>query len=588
MDQYDIVEQSRRTRLLRMGLLALFAVLSGRDLGWAITGGLLGLGLASEAASAVIEWVTRRARRRDPQRADGPIDLPTLAVLLRSAVWTTLGVAYWSVGREPQRLVAVLLLSTLLFNAIQLAFGSRRTAALYCVPPILALTGLLLGFSGFRGADLWPVAASLAAGFAYAGNLMRWTSRQTLALKAANVRLLEQEQALRAQTERAEAANAAKSRFLAIVSHELRTPMNGVLGMARALGQGKLSPDQVERVGMLVRSGDGLMTILNELLDLSKIEAGKLELETAPFDLHEVGRRVHDLWAQAAADKGLRFDLETDVEPGYWLAGDEVRLGQILTNLVSNAVKFTNDGEVRLTISHASQTASQAQLRFAVRDTGVGLSAEQAARLFQPFVQAERSTARHYGGTGLGLSISQQLAELMGSQIALDSAPGRGAEFSFTLTFDRCAQAVGPAETARDLGSLRVIVADDNPINLAVARSVLEAAGIEVLTASDGQGAIDAWRTGEVDALLLDIHMPGMDGVTALRTLRAMPGGATVPVIAFTADAMNGAEAELRALGFDGVEAKPIVPARLLQTLAAALGGNAAARAAPAQLSETG
>jgi len=584
LDQYDIVEHSRRTRLLRLGLLALFALISSRDLGWAIASLLLGLGLASEAASAAIERAAQRVRKG----AGGRIDLRTLAILMRSVVWTALAVAYWSVGREPQRLAAVMLLSTLLFNAIHLAFGSRRAAALYCVPPILALAVLLLGFSGFRGADLWPVAASLGAAFVYAANLMRWTSRQTQALQAANAQLLEHEQALLAQTERAEAANAAKSRFLAVVSHELRTPMNGILGMARALGQGPLAPVQVERVGMLVRAGDGLMTILNELLDLSKIEAGKFELETTLFDLHEVGRRIHDLWAQAAAAKGLGFNLETDVEPSYWLAGDEVRLGQILTNLVSNAVKFTSHGEVRVTIRKVSQTGSQTQVRFAVSDTGVGLSVEQAARLFQPFVQAERSTARHYGGTGLGLSISQQLAGLMGGQIALDSAPGRGTRFSFTLTFDRCAAPPRAVETACDLGPLRVVVADDNPTNLAVARSVLEAAGIEVLTSPDGQGAIDFWRAGGVDALLLDIHMPGMDGVTALQTLRAMPGGATIPVIAFTADAMTGADDELRALGFDGVEAKPIVPGRLLRTLAAVLDGDPPARDGEARLSEAG
>jgi signal transduction histidine kinase/ActR/RegA family two-component response regulator len=370
------------------------------------------------------------------------------------------------------------------------------------------------------------------------------------------------------QTALALAANAAKSQFLAMMSHELRTPMNGVLGLAQALKLSTLTPEQMSQVEMIVRSGDSLMTILNDILDVSKIEAGKLELEAAPFDLIEVGQSVHDLWAHLASEKGVALAYQVDPETPRWVLGDPTRVRQIMQNLVSNAIKFTQAGRVNIRIApHMSG------VRIEVSDTGIGMTLEQQGRLFQSFTQADASTTRRFGGTGLGLSICKQLSELMGGNVSLISAAGEGS--TFTVHLPLCA--AEPPEVRPDsddtldrppLAGVRVLVVDDNPINLAVARAILEAVGADITTASDGSDALALLASTSFDVVLMDLQMPRMDGGEAVAQIRSGQAGlATIPVIALTADVLGGGDDALIKLGFDAVQTKPIDARALMNAI---------------------
>jgi signal transduction histidine kinase/ActR/RegA family two-component response regulator len=376
------------------------------------------------------------------------------------------------------------------------------------------------------------------------------------------------------QTALAVAANAAKSKFLAMMSHELRTPMNGVLGMAQALKLSPLNADQMGQVEMILRSGDSLMTILNDILDVSKIEAGKLELEVAAFDLIEVGQSVHGLWSHVATEKGLALTFEVDPETPRWVSGDPTRVRQIILNLVSNAVKFTQVG--RVTIRMAPHDTG---VRIEVSDTGIGMTPEQQRRLFQSFTQADASTTRRFGGTGLGLSICKQLSEAMGGDVSMVSAVGHGSTFTVRLPLS----VAEPPETKPEsddtldqppLAGLRILVVDDNPINLAVARAILEAVGADIATAADGLDALEFLRSGDYDIVLMDLQMPRMDGTEAVNQIRAGTAGPmNIPVIALTADVIGGSNETLLKLGFDAVESKPIDARELINTILNVLNG---------------
>jgi len=371
---------------------------------------------------------------------------------------------------------------------------------------------------------------------------------------------------LRQQTELALAANQAKSAFLAMMSHELRTPMNGVLGMAKALKMTALSPEQDRQLSMIVRSGDSLMTILNDILDISKIEAGKLELELISFDLIELGQSAHDLWADAAASKGVQLVYDVDPATPRWVRGDSTRVRQIVLNLISNALKFTREGEVRLAIAPALEG-----VQISVRDTGLGISPEQQAKLFQSFSQADVSTARRFGGTGLGLSICKQLAELMGGGIRCDSVEGQGSTFTVVLALP---ETEAPQTGANDdadaddgtppLAGVNLLVVDDNPINLAVASAILGAFGATITTAADGMEGLQRLTQAGFDVVLMDLQMPRMNGAEALARIRGGAAGRPdIPVIALTAGVMAGETARLLDLGFDDVQPKPINPREL-------------------------
>ncbi len=377
--------------------------------------------------------------------------------------------------------------------------------------------------------------------------------------------------ALIAATERAEAANQAKSRFLANMSHELRTPLTGVLGMTDLLGDTALSPRQRDMIDTIRDSGEGLLAILNDVLDLAKIEAGKMAIESQPYVVTEIMARVRALFAPRVAAAGLTLTLDPAPDcDGSARLGDPNRLLQILVNLVGNAVKFTERGGVTIAATLVGDT-----LQITVADTGIGMSDGQKTRVFDEFEQAETSTARRFGGTGLGLSITRRLIALMGGTIDLDSSEGHGTRVTVRLPAPRAAVdgAVRPAAPAQPdacLDGLRLLVADDNQTNRRILETMLQALGTRVTLAHDGEAACAHFVPGGFDALLLDISMPGLDGIAALSAIRKAEAAAGVPpapALAVTANAMQHQIDEYRAAGFDGHVAKPF----RRQTLAAAL-----------------
>lgn len=369
----------------------------------------------------------------------------------------------------------------------------------------------------------------------------------------------------------ANAANTAKSNFLAAMSHEIRTPLNGILGMAQAMARDDLPETQRERLTVVQESGEALLQILNDVLDLSKVEAGRLELEQQEFDLEELVAGAMRVYAPLAAQKGIEFTADVHRSAVGCYRGDPLRLRQILSNLLSNAVKFTAQGEVRVGVRRAS-----GRVRLQVRDTGIGIPAERQATLFRKFEQGDASTTRRFGGTGLGLAISRELARLMGGDIGVDSAPGAGATFWAQLPLRRAPRPARRAGAptrpgANSMAGLRILVAEDNPTNQLVVRTLLDQLGLAITMVSDGLAAVEAAAQDEFDLILMDVQMPRMDGPTATSAIRAneqASGRGRIPILALTANAMTHQVEEYRAAGMDGLVTKPIVVADLLSAIA--------------------
>ncbi|WP_419252478.1 ATP-binding protein [Caulobacter sp. ErkDOM-YI] len=386
---------------------------------------------------------------------------------------------------------------------------------------------------------------------------------------------------LREAQEHAEAANQAKSAFLAVMSHELRTPLNGMLGVAQSLRSEDLPPHQREQVDMILDSGDTLLVLLNDILDLSKIEAGKLEIAPTAGDLAQVCARLIGGYQPTARDKGIELVFRIEgVAPGPLLF-DAVRLRQCLTNLVSNALKFTNTGQVEVTLSCGPDLATGRQrVRLRVLDSGIGMSEATLAKLFGAFTQADASTTRTFGGTGLGLNITRRLVELMGGDIQVQSHEGHGSIFVVEMLADACAasdQAPDDVDGAEDepsfaaLHGRRVLVVDDHPVNRRVIRLFLTPFECELIEAENGQEALDALEAGPIDIVLMDVNMPVMDGLTATRLLRADPRFERLPVIALTADVMSAQIKTCLVAGVDAHVAKPIDLRDLLSAMDRAL-----------------
>ena len=371
----------------------------------------------------------------------------------------------------------------------------------------------------------------------------------------------------------AEAANVAKGVFLATMSHEIRTPLNGVLGMAQAMAADELSDRQRERLSIIRESGATLTNVLNDVLDLSKIEAGKMTLDPVAFDLEACLRVAAAPFAVLAGEKGLAFQTDIPAGVGGLYQGDPARLRQVVGNLLSNAVKFTDSGRVALRIAWSDRL-----LRVEVQDTGPGLPADQIDRLFDKFSQLDNSTTRRHGGAGLGLAISRDLCRLMGGDLVAASEPGEGALFTATIPLDRLGEAPvaggrEPDETAERPG-LRVLAAEDNRVNQIVLETLLAQVGVAPVVKPDGAQALEAWINAEWDLILMDVHMPVLDGVGAVREIRAREaaeGRRRTPVIALTANAMTHQVDELLAAGMDLHVAKPIDAAALFRAIEAAL-----------------
>jgi signal transduction histidine kinase/CheY-like chemotaxis protein len=477
---------------------------------------------------------------------------------------------------------ALLVTGAIVLNTALMARGATAASLMLASPPAALLMAMpfMAPFFGHAVALQDALPMTVGGGF-YIGILFKIT--RTLNAEADTLRdALADRQTAMVEIERArdaaEAANQAKSSFLATMSHEIRTPLNGVLGMAQAMAREPLSDAQRQRLEVIGQSGETLLAILNDILDLSKIEAGKLELEVADFDLEAVAHGAHAAFTGLANAKGLSFSLVIDESARGTYRGDSVRVRQVLYNLISNAVKFTEAGYVQVSIDRVDGC-----VRIRVSDTGLGVEPDRIASLFDKFVQADSSTTRRFGGTGLGLAICAELCRAMGGTIRAESAEGAGSLFTVELPLERIAGAAPatpvrePADEAplvmEDQG-IRVLAAEDNPVNQMVLKALLGQIGIWPEVVENGQAAVEAWESGDWDVILMDVQMPIMDGPTAARAIRdleAATGRPPTPIIALTANAMTHQVDSYRAAGMTGFVAKPINVTDLFEALSAAL-----------------
>jgi len=565
---YHLAARGRRAEVgLRFGFALLISLAAGyASQTWWPAGWLAAVGLVQ----LMNLWVGVAAARDPAFRPAGLWEARYLAVqCLNSAVFVAIGPFLWFACGPEGRLIAMVVLMGGLLN-----FGTHphTTGKLLFAGslPYAAMLGAL------------PLLTVMLEPKTSLGLMVFLTAGSALYLLHVLKAVRRRDEAVLAMTEalgRAERASEAKSTFLATMSHEIRTPLNGVLGMAQAMAADPLPEVQRGRLEVIRQSGNLLLTLLNDLLDLAKIEAAKFDLEDGILDVDALARDARAAFATLAADKGVAFCIVVSPDAaGLWRA-DPIRVRQILYNLLSNAVKFTAQGQV----SAHLELQPDGDLQIRVQDSGEGISQPDQARLFNRFVQVDASTTRRFGGTGLGLAISRELARLMGGDLTVESTLGVGSLFVARLPLTRAVSARlqdedAPAAPAADL---TVLVAEDNETNRLVIGTLLAQLGIAAEFVVNGAEAVHAWGRRDWDLVLMDIQMPVMDGHAAARQIREMEaqaGRARTPLVALTANAMRHQIEEYRRDGFDAVAAKPIQLAVLIEAMEAALAVAAADR----------
>jgi signal transduction histidine kinase len=517
-------------------------------------GGLLwGLAVASAEAAVFI--------CSSPQRAERGVSHAqrlayVAAVAWMNVVWWSLAIMLWRQERPALQMAALCVVCAFLVHAQ--AFTARSRTLLLIIGGGTSIVLLLLcaALNDFPPSERLALCAAALILIVYTAKAAQTNGQQGRALELAK--------------SQAEAVSQAKSEFLALMSHELRTPLNGMLGLSQALKLEPLEPGEREQVELLEESGRTLLALLNDVLDMAKIEAGKLDIAPAPEDLSRLAERVVRVNQAQAREKGTEITLEIDPAVPRTLMFDPLRVRQCLGNLVSNAVKFTPAGQIRVRVSCEAGTQPDRMLaKISVADTGVGMSPAVLARIFTPFEQADPTIARRTGGTGLGLNITRRLAQMMGGSVSVRSIEGQGS--TFTLTFACALPAAGASEAGSLLGGdrpLRLLVVDDYAVNRKVIAVMLAPLGCEILEADNGRRALDLLEEREIDVVLLDFNMPVMGGLETTRQLRADPRWRRLPIICLTAGMMDDEREAATAAGMDAFIEKPIELSTLVSTLA--------------------
>ena len=536
-------------------------------LAWVLGPGLAAMWLAAILATQALDVIAGRGLRLDAAAvSDRQLTVYCLVLVLTSATYSLFAVFLWVYGGAEDKIYAMIWLVGALLHVTLHMHHEPRSFFAAAVPHLTFALGLpIQEVFAPGGLPTDTVLLILLVTAMYTSHLavsFRASRRAERQLRASRAEAL-------AEKATAEEANAAKTRFLANMSHEIRTPLNGVIGMAEALRQEDLPDTALAQALVIQESGTLLMQVLNDVLDVAKMEAGQVEVEDAPFDLRDLANRVQGAFTLRARERGLDFDVLYNERLGAGRRGDGHRLMQILQNLVGNALRFTQDGKITVRFD----VGAEDEVVIAVADTGIGMSEAQAARVFDAFAQADVSTSRQYGGTGLGLSIVHGLCEAMGGTVAVSSAPGQGTVFTVRLPLPKAVLpkvVVETRKTERHLEGRRVLIADDNAVNRMVLQALLADTGAQLTEATNGEEAVEATRADRFDLVLMDISMPVMDGKQALAAIRQdeRDGATTTPIVAVSAHALSHQIEDFLAHGFDAYVAKPVRPDALFATIA--------------------